>query len=72
MRDDTSSRRRLELDRRNGMLVGVCAGLARYLRVDPLWVRVGAIASAVLMTKLMVAAYVIAWLVLDERNARPD
>jgi phage shock protein C len=68
MRPNTSSQRRLALDRRSGMLLGVCAGLARYLRVDALWVRVGAVAAAVFVTKLAVAAYVIAWLVLDDRN----
>jgi phage shock protein C len=70
MRNDSSSQRRLELDRSNGMLLGVCAGLARYFRVETLWVRVAAIAAAVIVTKLAVAAYVIAWLVLDERNGR--
>jgi phage shock protein PspC (stress-responsive transcriptional regulator) len=33
-------------------------------------VRVGAVAAAVVMTKLAVAAYAIAWLVLDERKSR--
>jgi phage shock protein C len=70
MRNDSSSQRRLELDRRNGMLLGVCAGLARYFRIDVLWVRVGAVTAAVIVTKLAVAAYVIAWLVLDEHKGR--
>jgi len=70
MRHESSSQRRLELDRSNGMLLGVCAGLAHYFRVEPLWVRVAAVAAAVIVTKLAVAAYVIAWLVLDERNGR--
>ena len=63
MRQHASSGRRLQLD-------GVCAGLARYFGIDPLWVRVGAVVAAVVMTKLAVAAYAIAWLVLDERKSR--
>jgi phage shock protein C len=70
MRQHASSGRRLQLDRNNGMLLGVCAGLARHFGIDPLWVRVGAVVAAVVMTKLAVAAYAIAWLVLDERKSR--
>jgi phage shock protein C len=69
MRPHVSSER-LRLDRTNGMLLGVCAGLARYFGVDALWVRVGAIVAAVVLTKLAVAVYVIAWLVLDERKSK--
>jgi phage shock protein PspC (stress-responsive transcriptional regulator) len=35
MRQHASSGRRLQLDRNNGMLLGVCAGLARYFGIDP-------------------------------------
>ncbi len=31
----------LRLDKDNSLIAGVCAGVARYLRVDPTWVRVG-------------------------------
>lgn len=70
MRDRSSSKRRLQLDRERGMIVGVCAGLARYLDVDATWVRIGAIVAAVFLTKAAIAAYLIGWLVLDERNER--
>ena len=58
----------LTLDRRNGLVFGVCAGLARWLDVDPMWVRIGAVTAAVFVTKVAVALYVIGWLVLDDRD----
>jgi phage shock protein PspC (stress-responsive transcriptional regulator) len=67
MRDRSSSHRRLELDRENGMIIGLCAGLARYFNADVTWVRVGAIVGAVFLTKAAIAAYVIGWLLLNER-----
>ena len=67
MRDRSSSHRRLELDRENGMVIGLCAGLARYFNVDVTWVRVGAIVGAVFLTKAAIAAYVIGWLLLNDR-----
>ena len=56
----------LRLDRDNSLIAGVCAGVARYLRVDPTWVRVGALVAAVFATKLVIIGYLIGWLVLDE------
>ena len=70
MDDRSTSKRRLELDRKNGMLIGLCAGIANYTDVDVTWVRIGAVIAAALLTKVAVAAYVIGWLVLDERDAR--
>jgi phage shock protein C len=68
MRQSSSETSRLELDRRNGLVVGLCAGLARYFDVEATWIRIGAVIGAVLMTKLTVALYVIGWLLLDDRN----
>ena len=67
MRERSSSHRRLELDRENGMLIGLCAGLARYFNVDVTWVRIGAIVGTVFLTKAASAAYVIGWLLLNDR-----
>lgn len=39
----TALRTNFYLDRRNAKWKGVCAGLANYLGVDPLWVRVAAV-----------------------------
>jgi len=61
-------RRRITLDSREGWIAGVCAGLARYLNTDPAFVRVAVIISALFMPKLTIAAYLIAWLVLDDER----
>jgi len=68
MRPGNSETTRLELDRRNGLVVGLCAGLARYLDVEATWIRIAAVIGAVLLTKLAIALYVIGWLLLDDRN----
>jgi len=68
MRHSSSEGTRLELDRRNGLVVGLCAGLARYFDVDPTWLRIAAVIGAVLLTKVAIALYVIGWLLLDDRN----
>ena len=47
-------------------MAGVCAGLGRWLGLDPTWVRVGALLLALIATKLAAVAYLIAWLILDE------
>jgi phage shock protein C len=35
--------KKFQLDRRNGKLMGVCAGLGNYLGVDPTFVRIAAV-----------------------------
>ncbi len=40
--------RKFQLDRRNGKLMGVCAGIGNYLGVDPTFVRVAAVVVTVL------------------------
>ncbi len=67
-RYEDSTRRRLGLDSREGIVGGVCAGLARYLGCDVSFVRVAGLVSALFFTKLTIAAYLIAWLVLDRRD----
>ena len=61
-------RRRITLDSREGWIAGVCAGLARYLNTDPAFVRVAVVISALFMPKVTTAAYLIAWLVLDDER----
>ena len=56
----------LRLDKHNGIIAGVCAGIARYLRVEPTWVRVGTLIAAIFATKLVILSYLIGWLILDE------
>lgn len=62
--------RRLRLDPHEGWIAGVCAGLANYLRTDPAFVRVGTLVTALFLPKLTIAAYLIAWLLLDSERRR--
>ncbi len=62
--DDLHSRR-LMLDKKRNWLGGVCAGFARFWRVDPIWVRIGAVTGAFMFPQLVIALYAACWLVLD-------
>ena len=60
------ARAKLRLDKANGWIAGGCAGLANTLGTDPAIVRVGVVISALFLPKLTIAAYLIAWVVVDE------
>ncbi len=60
-------RNRLHLDKREGWIAGVCAGLANVMQIDVAILRVGAAIAALFFTKIAIALYLVAWLVLDER-----
>jgi phage shock protein C len=55
----------LRRSRRDRVIGGVCGGIARYLDVDPVLLRVAAVALA-LSGGVGVLAYVVAWVVLPE------
>ncbi|MDA1076344.1 MAG: PspC domain-containing protein [Proteobacteria bacterium] len=59
--------RRLYLDKKNGWLAGLCAGIATYFAIDPAFVRVGVVVTALFFPKLVIAAYLVGWLLIDER-----
>lgn len=63
-------RRRIGLDKDNGWILGVCAGLADYCRLDPAIVRVAAVIAALFLSKLVIAVYLLAWFFLDDRPLR--
>ncbi len=65
---DNTANRRLLLDRDNGWIGGVCAGLARTLNTDPAIVRVATVVTGLFLTKIVVAVYLISWLLLDRRE----
>jgi len=66
----TERRTKLYVDKQNAKWKGVCAGIADYTGVDPLWVRLGTAAMIVIAQQWwIVAAYlVLAW-VLDAKPA---
>lgn len=59
--------RRIRLDREDNWIGGVCAGCANYFDIDAAFVRVGTVVSALFMPKLVIAAYLVAWLLLSRR-----
>lgn len=61
-------RKQITLDSREGWIAGVCAGIANYVDTDPAFVRVAVVISALFMPKVTVAAYLVAWLVLDDER----
>jgi phage shock protein PspC (stress-responsive transcriptional regulator) len=72
MHDDRSTARfdrRLRLDADAGLIAGVCAGLARYLRTDVAFVRIAALVAAIFLPQLVLAAYLITWFLLARREA---
>jgi len=56
--------RRLVRRSDNTVIAGVCAGIADYLGVDPMVVRIAALVSAVLGLGILVVAYLVLWAVL--------
>jgi phage shock protein C len=50
------------------MIAGVCAGLAKYLRVDPTVVRIGFAVVAIITWGVALLAYLIAWAVIPEEQ----
>ncbi|MCE2459684.1 MAG: PspC domain-containing protein [Pseudomonadales bacterium] len=61
-------RSRLARDTRTGWFGGVCAGLGRTLNIDPKFLRAGVVILAVLSPKIVIAAYLVAWILLPAQN----
>lgn len=55
----------LMLDKRNGWIGGVCAGIACTTRTDPAAIRVALVIAGLFLPKLAIAAYLLAWLLLE-------
>lgn len=69
----------IRLDSRNGWIAGVCAGIANALKTDPAFVRTAVAICALFFPKLTIAAYLVAWAILnhddrhaDRQYARPE
>jgi phage shock protein C len=56
--------KRLFRDPSKAIISGVCAGVAKYFDVDPLWVRIGAIVGLLALPFATALAYVLAVLLL--------
>ena len=64
----TRLRAQFTLDHNQGWALGVCAGLARSLRLEPTVVRVFTVVAGLFFPKVTIAAYLVLWLVLDNRK----
>jgi phage shock protein C len=53
------------LDRTNSKFLGVCAGIANRFGVDPLWLRLGFVASVLLGFGLSLILYFVIALIAD-------
>jgi phage shock protein C len=62
----TDTPRRLYRSRDDRKIAGVCGGLARYLGVDPVLIRIGAVVLAAMGPGLI--AYAAAWILVPEHE----
>jgi phage shock protein PspC (stress-responsive transcriptional regulator) len=73
MNDDipTSSPRRVRLQRRrqDRVLGGVCAAIARSLGIDPVLVRIAAVALALVSAGTAALAYLVGWVLIPQEKA---
>ena len=60
----TSPARQLRRSRQDKVLAGVCGGLARYLAIDPVVIRV--LMVVLILAGVGVLAYIVAWIVIPE------
>ncbi len=67
MRDQLERLRGSLVRDRRGWVGGVCSGLANFMNIEPTIVRVAVLVAAIFFPKIVIASYVIAWLLLDKR-----
>ena len=64
--ESETNKTEIYLDRSNRKLGGVCAGVARYLNIQPLFVRLGAVVFFFVALEAVLVAYGLAYLILDD------
>ena len=67
MRDQLERLRGNLVRDRRGWIGGVCAGVANLMNIEPTIVRVATLVAAIFFPKIVIAAYLIVWLLLDKR-----
>lgn len=65
-------KRSIQLDKDNGWVFGVCAGIANSWRLDPAIIRVGVLVAGLFFPKVVIATYLVVWLILDDRSIIQD
>ncbi len=66
------SERRLMRDTEHALIGGVCAGIAAYFGINPLWVRIIAIISPLVSFGTAVLIYIVMWLSVPEARTASD
>jgi phage shock protein PspC (stress-responsive transcriptional regulator) len=64
--ESETNKTKIYLDRSNRKLGGVCAGIARYFNIQPLFVRIGAVVLFFVALEAVLVAYGLAYLILDD------
>ncbi len=62
-----SPRTRLYRDKKNGKIMGVCAGIADYTGIESIWVRLGMVALLFAMSGFVLPLYFVAGFLLDKK-----
>jgi phage shock protein C len=62
-----SEQKRLYRSQDDQMFAGVCAGLAEYLDVDPVLVRLAMVLLFLVSGGTALVAYLVAWIIMPER-----
>ena len=57
------------LDKANGKIMGVCAGLANYTGIETVWIRVAFVAASLLGMGSPVLIYLVIGLIADRQPA---
>ena len=60
--------KRLRRDKKNGMIGGVCAGLAEYFDLDPTLVRVAYVLISIFTAFAGVLVYILLWLLIPAKD----
>ncbi len=63
--------KKLQRSRTNRMLSGVCGGVATYLGVDPVLVRVAFVLLTIVTGGAAALAYLVAWVIMPEEPYPP-
>lgn len=62
-----SLRTRFYLDKQDGKLMGVCAGIADYTGVDAFWIRLGAVLLMLMGVGIVIPAYLLIGIFADKK-----
>lgn len=65
----TMFNRPFQLDKANGRIMGVCAGLADYTGIEAVWLRLGLVAATLPGTGVPLLLYIIVGLIADRKPA---